>query len=155
MAEIRIVPYEPAHLARLDLQDAQGVLRPLLADPGYAAALARPGLAWTALAGGTPVGCAGFLDQGGGRWLAWALIGRDMPRRGWLAATRAVQLRIDRLRARGARRLEAVVHVAFAPGHRWVELLGFRLEGIMRAYDPEGADCALYARILTEAGHGA
>jgi hypothetical protein len=30
---------------------------------------------------------------------------------------------------------------------RWIELLGFLREGLMRAYTPDGRDACLYARI--------
>jgi RimJ/RimL family protein N-acetyltransferase len=45
------------------------------------------------------------------------------------------------------RRIEATVDVGFKQGHRWIKMLGFELEGYMRAYRPDGADMLLYARV--------
>lgn len=148
MAEIVFIPYRPEHLAQLRLQSAQGMLQALLLDRGYAAALAVPGLAWTGLVDGAVVGCAGFLPQTPGRCVAWALIGQEVPRHAWLAITRQVVAGMVEVRRRGFWRIEAVVHARFAAGRRWVELMGFEFEGLMRAYDPERSDCLLYARVF-------
>ena len=45
------------------------------------------------------------------------------------------------------RRIEATVDVGFKQGHRWIKMLGFELEGYMKAYRPDGADMLLYARV--------
>jgi hypothetical protein len=148
MAEIGFIPFAPVHLAYLRLQGAQAGLQELLCDPGYGAGLAVPGLAWTGVVAGQVAGCAGFLPQSPGRCIAWALIGRDVPRPAWLAITRQVLRGLAEVRRRGFWRVEAVVHVGFAPGCRWVEMLGFEIEGLMRAYDPARGDCLLYARVF-------
>ena len=44
------------------------------------------------------------------------------------------------------RRLEAHVDVEHAEAHRWIALLGFEQEGVMRQFY-EGRDFALYARV--------
>jgi len=46
-----------------------------------------------------------------------------------------------------ARRLETYVDVGFAPGHRWVKMLGFEVEGYMKSFRPNGDDMVLYARV--------
>lgn len=49
------------------------------------------------------------------------------------------------------KRLEAVVDLDFAPGHRWVKILGFEMETPrMRAYNVKGGDASLYVRLLGE-----
>ena len=45
------------------------------------------------------------------------------------------------------RRIEATVDVGFEQGHRWIKMLGFEIEGYMKAYRPDGADMLLYARV--------
>ena len=46
------------------------------------------------------------------------------------------------------KRLEAAVDVHFEEGHRWIEMLGFKLESEkMHAYFPNGKDASLYARV--------
>jgi ABC-type branched-subunit amino acid transport system substrate-binding protein len=46
------------------------------------------------------------------------------------------------------RRVEMTVDLDFEAGHRWANMLGFRLEaGRMLAYRPDGGTCSLYARV--------
>lgn len=47
----------------------------------------------------------------------------------------------------GARRVELTIRSGFASGHKWARLIGFTHEGTMRAYDQQGHDHDLYARI--------
>ena len=46
------------------------------------------------------------------------------------------------------RRLEASVNTGFTAAHRWVKALGFKMEAPrMEAFQIDGSDCALYARV--------
>lgn len=44
-------------------------------------------------------------------------------------------------------RHQATVKVGFKRAERFLEGLGFQKEGVMRAFNPDGSDCSLYARI--------
>ena len=44
-------------------------------------------------------------------------------------------------------RVQSSVMVDYQPGHRFLERMGFRREGLMRQYDWQGKDYYLYARI--------
>jgi hypothetical protein len=46
------------------------------------------------------------------------------------------------------RRIEATVDVGFTEGERWMTLLGFEYEGLMRAYRPDGQDMLMFARVV-------
>lgn len=142
---MELVPFRPAHLARLRLQRAQVHLGVLLDDPGYGMALAEAGPAFTGVHRGAVVGCAGLSELSPGRAYAWALLSdcRAVPFR---AVHRAV---VDVLNASPVRRIETAVDSGFAAGERWARLLGFGWEGRMRAYLPDGGDAELYARIRT------
>lgn len=50
------------------------------------------------------------------------------------------------------RRIESVVELNFAAGHRWMRLLGFtrETEDCMRHYYPDGRHCVLYSLIRKE-----
>jgi len=45
------------------------------------------------------------------------------------------------------RRVEATVDIGFEPGVRWMKMLGFELEGYLRAYKPDGGDMLMFARV--------
>lgn len=141
---IEFVPYEPGHLALVDLQPAQAAWRQWALRPGYAESLVAPGRAWTGLEDGRVLGCAGLAAVPGdpGRAVAWALFGRIPPRL-WPA----VVAKVRRVFAEsGLRRIEATVQDGFGNGCRLAHLLGLEVEGRMRAFAPDGSDQFLYAR---------
>ncbi len=46
------------------------------------------------------------------------------------------------------KRIEACIETTFPEGHRWIKLLGFKLEApLLKSYYQNGADVSLYARI--------
>jgi RimJ/RimL family protein N-acetyltransferase len=51
------------------------------------------------------------------------------------------------LSLRSFRRIEASTEADFKQGCRWLEMLDFQSEGLMRKYGPDGADHIRYARI--------
>jgi RimJ/RimL family protein N-acetyltransferase len=141
---IEFIPFRPEHLAALRLQAAQAYLQPLLARRDYGAALAGPDT-WTGIVAGRVIGCAGVLPQWPGRAIAWALLTRELTSRHFLRVHYKVMGVLDEAQRRGSRRIETSVDAGFDAGHRWARALGFRPEGLMRAYSPDGRDHVLYA----------
>lgn len=139
---IKVVSFEATHLYRMNVQGAQAPLRSQV-SPMQARAVEGP-MSFTALADDRPVCCAGVVEYWPGRGEAWAFLADDCGRE-MRAVTAAVRRFLD---VCPIRRVEAAVDVDFEPGHRWCRLLGFALEAPrMRAYLPNGGDCALYARV--------
>ncbi len=143
---LEFVPFRPEHLGALRLQAAQAYLQPLLARPEYGAALVGPNT-WSGILEGRIVGCAGVLPQWPGRAIAWALLTRNLSARHFLRAHHKVLSVLRSAQRDGARRIETSVDSGFDAGHRWVRALGFRPEGLMRCYSPEGRDHVLYAHV--------
>lgn len=139
-----VVPFQPVHLDRLELQGSQAWLGEVL-DPSYGAAMKAAGPCYTALDGERVVACAGIVNMWENRAHAWALIAHDAGRH-FVAVVRAIQRFLD---MQDIRRIETTVDVGFEQGHRMIKMLGFTLETPepMRAYTPDGRDCYLYARI--------
>jgi len=142
---LEIAPYQPDHLARLRIQHNQAVMHELLAQPDYAQAIAAADLTFTGLRDGVVVGCAGVFPQWPGRGLAWALVGSLNPR-DWVQVTRAALHLFETAHARGYWRIETTVDVSFGAGIRWALMLGFKTEGLMRRYTPQGRDHLMMAR---------
>lgn len=108
---------------------------------------APPGLAWTLQLKGVPVGCGGLFECGKGRWLAWTWVG-EIP-----VSVRPHVLRACRggieiaVRNHGARRIESHVPVSMPLARRFNERLGFVVEGVARAYGPDGSDYWTMGRV--------
>ncbi len=140
---IEIVPFKAAHLAALQVQDAQTYLSEWVTE--------EQGLAleeqhsYTVLHEGVPKGCAGTITQWQGRATAWAFIANVGPTM-FLPIHRAVKHFLDGCYVH---RLELTVDYDFTQGHRWAQMLGFKLEAErLRAYLPNGGDVSMYARVL-------
>ena len=122
MPSIALRPFRPCDLARLD---------PPLLPPEAAAGLEPPpGAAFSALAGGRVLGCAGVIVPHGSRCgRAWALLGDDLRARPFLLHRLAARGLDSIARRHCLTRIEASVQADFAAGRRWLEALGFRCEG--------------------------
>ena len=144
---MRIEPFHPEHLRLIHpyRESDRLLLGPILADPRYGEALANAGPCFTAFYGDEPTSCAGViaLDDNRDRGHVWALMASQS---GPLmtSITRAVR---RFLCWTDFRRLETQVFLDWPPGQRWVEMLGFQREGLMRRYTPDNRDAWLYARV--------
>lgn len=128
---------------RINVQTAQQYMHALADMSADFGELSASGNAWTAEVDGEVIAIAGLLPQWENRALAWALLAQS-------AGTHFAPIHksIKRfLQASPFRRIEATVDVGFRPGCRWIEMLGFEIEGYMRAYRPDGGDMLLYARV--------
>lgn len=140
---IDVVPFKAEHIAAIRLQEAQAYLSDWVT---YAQAEAlEEQTSYTAMLDGVPVAAAGVIPQWQGRSLAWAFIGDVGPRK-FLGIHRAVKHFLDGCYVK---RLEMTVDCDFPAAHRWAKMLGFKMEAPrMEAYNPNGGDCSLYARVL-------
>lgn len=136
-------PFRARHIEAMNIQDdqewvtrvyGQAELR-LLENPN----------AYTLYQDGVPIVCCGAFALSKVRGTCWAIMSsRITPH-----LFREVHaLGKQFLASLPFKRLEAVVATDFAAGHRWVKTLGFQLEApCMRAYELDGTDCALYAKV--------
>lgn len=146
---IQFVTYSPSDLARIELQPVQEKWRDRFVLPGYAQSLDVRGMAWTAIDGDKILGCAGFAPQWEGRVIAWAVFGRGIPKIAWARILRKIRKEMhDCLAAHGRHRLEITVPYGFGAGCRLAHLLGFKVEGLMKEYGPDGGDHFLYAQVV-------
>lgn len=132
---MNIIAFKPEHAALMRLQ-------PMQAAVSLDETTLITGPAWTGVADDLPVVCAGFLPIWEGRAMAWALVAADAGRH--MAAIHRAAL--ERVRGAGYRRLEAYVDPRFAAARRWVAMLGFEYEGLLKRFTPTGDDMELYCR---------
>lgn len=139
---MRVEAYRPEHLQSLLLQPAQEFVRPYLSRPEYGKALVMP-TSFTALDGDRVLCCAGIIPIWEGRAEAWALMAADL-RREFIYIHHAAKRFLNSC---GFRRVEAAVDSQFCAAVEWIEMLGFKYEGPLRGYTPDGRDCIRYARV--------
>lgn len=111
--------------------------------PRYGDALEKAGPCFSAFAGESVIACAGVLEIWPGRAQVWSLLSEDVGMYGF-----RVHLAVKRfLNAYRCRRLECVIDPRSARAIAWATALGFRREGFMEAYTPNGDDQDLYVRL--------
>jgi hypothetical protein len=106
---------------------------------------AATGPAYTALVDGEVAAVAGIAVMWPGVAEAWAVltaVGRAHPAFVHRAVARTLRGLVRQL---GLRRLQASVDASNPVALRWAEVLGFRPEGVMRAYGPQGQDFVRFA----------
>tara|TARA_R110000803_G_scaffold14586_3_gene40481 strand:+ start:6595 stop:7023 length:429 start_codon:yes stop_codon:yes gene_type:complete len=142
---MNVIPFKAEHLFGVDLQDSQAYLSNWVSHE-QAAALEGTAWAYTGVIGNSIAGCAGVLPMWQGRGVAWAYISKIAARQHFISVHKSVSRFLE---ACYIQRIEMTVDCDFEQGHRWAEMLGFTMEAErMRAYRPDGGDCALYARVL-------
>lgn len=99
---------------------------------------------FTGISDGKVLFVGGVSNYWKGRAEVWAILA-DHSGPKMLAITRAAKLLLSYC---PIRRLELSVDCSFEPGHRWAEMLGFKMEAErMQKYLLDGKDATLYARV--------
>ena len=131
---MNLIPFDPIHL--------QG-FRPHARQAGADLSGAWfDGVGVTLMDGDRVIAAGGLLPIWSGRVLAWALISEGANMVAVSRAAREFLAGFPELQ-----RIEATVDLTFPEAIRWIELLGFQREGIMRKCGPNGEDFAMYARV--------
>lgn len=142
-----IVPYEPAHIFQIELQEDQSHL---VLTPAHAEVYGKGHCAWTCVdASGKPVGCAGILPVWNDRGICWALLSRNVGRH----MAEITRRTIEALDACPYKRLELYARPGFHQSFRWAKVLGFEFEALLEAADPTGGPMALFKRIKRRPGY--
>lgn len=142
---IDLIPARPEMAAWLDPHEAQAATGQIMTRETLAAAI-RAGTAIACVDSSGPVprllGLGGIAEEWTDRGLVWGLLA------GGIGATMTPIHRIVRraLDTSSLRRIEAHVAIEHEAGLRWIEMLGFEREGVMRAFW-QGRDFALYAKV--------
>lgn len=139
---MRILPFHPEHVHAIHLQPMQ-VATVSHISLAYLEGLAALGPAATAEVDGRIVACAGVAEIGFGMGSLWAFLSVDSGRH-FVRLDRCVRRLLE---IPSYRRIEASAAASFQPACRWLELLGFDAEGVMRKYGPNGEDCMRYAKV--------
>jgi hypothetical protein len=141
--------FETADVERFDCRMAE--LAGLDDWRGMILKAAGAGPAWTGWHAARPLGCGGLALAWRGRAQAWCVLAPDIPRTAWPAIHRAVARRLAQAaEVFELRRIEAEAMFGYPPAARWLRLLGFEAEGVMRNYGPHGEDFLRFARVPSD-----
>jgi hypothetical protein len=137
--------FEPLDLERIR------PLRPISAAMAAAAGeITKAGPCWSAVQDGAVLASAGFVLHWPGRVGTWCVIGRDFPAARWVWLTHQVRRGLSQAQIElGAHRIEAEALTGWAPGARWLKLLGFTHEAPMPGYGEDGTSFDRWAKVRT------
>lgn len=136
-------PWEKGDTARIDIQEAQAYMGTMTNLDMDFTDLSKQGFAWTGEHDGQIMGVAGLLPQWENRAIAWAVLSKHAGSH----FTHIHKAVYKYLVHAPFCRIEAHVDVGFENGVRWMKMLGFEMEGYLKAFRPDGADMLLFARI--------
>lgn len=136
-------PWEKGDTARIEIQDAQAYMGTMANLDLDFTDLSEQGFAWTGEHDGQVMGVAGLLPQWENRAIAWAVLSKHAGPH-FAHIHKAVRRYLVHA---PYRRIETTVDIGFPQGVRWMKMLGFELEGYMKAYRPDGEDMLLFARV--------
>tara|TARA_R110000787_G_scaffold160287_4_gene273992 strand:- start:1341 stop:1763 length:423 start_codon:yes stop_codon:yes gene_type:complete len=140
---MNIIPFEAEHVKLIKLQDKQLYLNAFVTME-QAEALEEH-TSYSAEVDGQIIASSGIIPMWHGRGMAWAFLSEMGPRH-FMGVHKAIKRALDNCYIQ---RIEITVDCDFPQAYRWANLLGFTMEAeCMRAYTPDGRDCALFARVL-------
>lgn len=147
-SEITLLPFNPAHALVMRISDRHALsMHENLSLANVMHAQAATGHAITVLLNGTPAACFGSVHIWNGVEEMWCLL-EERARKYRFAMTKiAVAYRDYRVIAANLHRLQLTVRCADQRAFRWATAIGFKLEGQMRRYGPDGSDFYLMSRV--------
>lgn len=104
----------------------------------------------TVLHSGAPVAIIGANELFRGMWNIWSIFSDDIKKTPAVFLRRLKRLCDDYMKRRDVRRAQMSVSTSNRSGWRLAEFLGFKSEGVMKAYGVDGSDYVLFARINYE-----
>lgn len=137
-------PWQKGDTTRVELLDQQRAMAGKMDLNADLSELSKAGLVVTIEHEGQVLLVGGLIPEWENRATLWSL----MSKHSGPYMRRILFETLKFLEERPFRRIESTVQVGFDAGNRWMRMLGFSVEGYMRAYAPDGSDMLLYARIL-------
>lgn len=144
---ISVEEFQPEDIDQMDVQLSQCALLPHAERNVFAHGAWNCGPAWTARdRTGRIIFCGGFLPIHAEHAITWAVLSPDKG-----AALIAITRRILGLLAGVPwRRVEMFTDPRFPQAGDWAHILGFSIEGVRRAVNPDGSDMICWTRIRSD-----
>lgn len=135
-------PYKLNDEYNMALQNSQSYMSDYIEEMDLGT-LTKVSSTWVGEHDGKVLAMGGIIPIWQGRGQAWMLISKEAGKH-FFHIHKAVKKELIKS---PYRRVEATVDVGFAEGVRWMKMLGFEMEGYMKAYRPDGADMLMFARV--------
>lgn len=136
--------FKAEHFKELEGEPSVAYLRPHLTTT-HLEALEKLPFSYTGIKNGKVLFCGGVSEYWPNRGEAWVILSERLEPYDFIFITKMAR---KFLAACPVRRIEASVVVDFEEGHRWANMLGFKMEApCLEAYLPDGKNCALYSKV--------
>ena len=148
MSKIEIVPFTKEHakqILELGMNDVALELKP--EHRKYVVDIEDVGMSFTGLLNDKPIAAGGICYLWDGVAEGWVLASRDIFKYPIFCA-KTIKRRTDLLAKNNKlKRIQTAVKADSDTAIRFAEWLGFKREGLMKNYGPDGADHYLYAKV--------
>ena len=148
MSKIEIVPFTGEHakqILELGMNDVALELKP--EHRRYVVDVEDVGMSFTGLLNNKPIAAGGICYLWDGVAEGWVLASRDIFKYPIFCA-KTIKRRTDLLAKNNKlKRIQTAVKADSDTAIRFAEWLGFKREGLMKNYGPDGADHYLYAKV--------
>jgi len=148
VSKIEIVPFTKEHakqILELGMNDVALELKP--EHRKYVVDVEDVGMSFTGLLNNKPIAAGGICYLWDGVAEGWVLASRDIFKYPIFCA-KTIKRRTDLLAKNNKlKRIQTAVKADSDTAIRFAEWLGFKREGLMKNYGPDGADHYLYAKV--------
>ena len=149
MSKVEIIPFENEHAHYILSQPLNSKfleLRPEHKKYGYF--LKEVGMSFTGLVNNKPIAAGGVFHLWDGVAEGWVLATKDIYKYPVFCAKHIKQRTEIILKANKIKRLQTSVKANCDVALRFAKWLGFKKEGLMESYGPDGSDFVRFARIM-------
>jgi hypothetical protein len=140
---IRILPFHQGHLDFFTAKYDYGNIEKDLVH----ALESRQSTILTLASDTSVIAILGINLQRPGLGELWMLVGADLDRY-FVSFQKSVDELLSKTKEMNIHRLQMSVDCTFETGIRWAKHMGFKEEGVMEAYDSQGRDHFLFAKVI-------
>ena len=149
MSDVVIVPFENKHAEQILEQGLNSEFLELKPEhKKYAFFLKEVGMSFTGLVNNRPIAAGGVFHLWDGVAEGWVLATKDIYKYPIFCAKHIKQRTEIILKANKIKRIQTSVKADCDVALRFAKWLGFKKEGLMESYGPDGSDFVRFARII-------
>ena len=149
MSDVVIVPFENKHAEQILEQGLNSEFLELKPEhKKYAFFLKEVGMSFTGLINNKPIAAGGVFHLWDGVAEGWVLATKDIYKYPVFCAKHIKQRTEIILKANKIKRIQTSVKADCDVALRFAKWLGFKKEGLMESYGPDGSDFVRFARIM-------
>jgi len=149
VSDVVIVPFENKHAEQILEQGLNSEFLELKPEhKKYAFFLKEVGMSFTGLVNNRPIAAGGVFHLWDGVAEGWVLATKDIYKYPIFCAKHIKQRTEIILKANKIKRIQTSVKADCDVALRFAKWLGFKKEGLMESYGPDGSDFVRFARVM-------